>query len=205
MMYYIGIDPGFKGIITILENTGKLIDSISTPLVEITGKSIKHWYDIPKIIEILKKYKNACIILEKQTVISGQGLVTSGRIMRGFGMWEGILSCLYGDSFYIIDPKKWQNFLYKKYVNNEIQFMFANNDYQKIIEQIDDTNFKTWYEKYITNKISVGKIKSSFIYYSISHKIYNDINMLNYKNNNITDSFLISKYCFDIFNQLNKK
>ena len=176
-MYYIGIDPGFKGIITILDSEGKVVLSKPTPIVEITGKSIKHWYNVKEIIECLKQYTPGIVVLEKQTVISGQGLVTSGRIMRGFGLWEGILTCIY-NNVYIIDPKKWQNYLYKKYVKIDIQNKFAMNDYKYIVDSINDEQFKIWYEKYISNKSTgPGKAKSSYIYYEIKNKIniYNNI------------------------------
>ena len=118
-MYYIGIDVGLSGSICILNEFGDLIESIKMPTVKVTDSAYKHWYDIKSIINIFTKYNNAKMILEYQHPMSGQGISTTFRLGRGFGLLEGLSSIVSGDNVKILDPKVWQNYLIKKYLTIE--------------------------------------------------------------------------------------
>lgn len=198
-MNYLGIDVGFAGAITVLGDKGELIESIKMPLIECEG-AMKHNYDIDTIIAIFKKYNDGNIALEAQHTRPGQGAVTQSRQMYGFGIFTGLVKCLYPDSNYIIAPQKWQNFLSKKYLDKDIEECFKQKllNHGKIINMMSNDNFKTWYSKWICNKTtSPSKAKSVFMYYEMAKKNNNDINDIKYKDNNLVDSYLISRFCYE--------
>ena len=56
-MYYIGIDCGMAGYISVLDDCGRLVEMHKAPLVKVEDQAIKHWYDTSKLIEIFKKHK----------------------------------------------------------------------------------------------------------------------------------------------------
>jgi len=102
-MYYIGIDCGFTGGIIVLDDTGNLVEKIITPLIP--GK--KPMYDVHAMAGILSKYKDAIVGIEKQQAYPQQGVSSTFKTGRGYGLWEGIVVGL-GMSYDIISPKTWQ-------------------------------------------------------------------------------------------------
>lgn len=207
-MFYIGIDVGFAGSICILNDDSKLEYFCKMPLKDATG-AMKHDYDEVTIIDLLNKYYPNTIVLEYQHTRPGQGAVTQSRQMYGYGLLKGIISVISRNNFYIIDPLKWQNYFNKKYLSIDQLTVFKNkkisldnsiDDFEKVIlDKIKDENFKNWYAKWSNNKTtSPSKCRSTFIYYLINE---NNINDIKYKDNNIVDSFLLAKYCYDLKNK----
>lgn len=195
-MYYIGIDVGLSGSICILNEFGDLIESIKMPTVKVTDSAYKHWYDIKSIINIFTKYNNAKMILEYQHPMSGQGISTTFRLGRGFGLLEGLSSIVYGDNVKILDPKVWQNYLIKKYltVEQKKSFMKKTLNYEYILTFIDNGEFKDWYSKWIFNKTtSPAKARAIFLFYIISKQ---EILNIKYSDHNLIDAYLIARYLF---------
>lgn len=203
-MYYIGIDCGLSGFISILDSCGKLVEIIKAPLKDVTGMAIKHWYNTDVIIETFNKYQDAMVVLEMQQVFSGQGIVTNGTTMRGFGLYEGLLSCLYNGKFSIVKAVNWQNYLAKKYIKDYIHcFNKKSLNLTEVYGNIENEKFKTWYMKYSTGKsIKMSKVRSAFVYYVIATttNAVKSISDIKYTNNNAIDAFLISRYCYEIHN-----
>lgn len=72
------------------------------------AKSGKKEYDIKAMADALRfPHNNVFVGLERQQAFHGQGVVSTGSIMRGFGLWEGILAGL-GLDYIVIHPQKWQ-------------------------------------------------------------------------------------------------
>lgn len=202
-MYYIGIDVGLTGSICILDDKGKLSESIKMPVVDVEDSAYKHWYDPGKILEIFQRNYPAKVVLEYQRPMTGQGISTTFRLGRGFGLLEGLTSSIYYKDVYILDPKRWQNTLAKKYLTKEqiAAFVKKNLDYDYILSMIEEGDFKDLYIKIVGNKsTSPSKAKSLLIFYSIT-QIEGAIDIL-YKDHNMIDAYLIAKFCFEnIFNK----
>jgi hypothetical protein len=197
-LYYIGIDVGLTGSICILDDSGKLSESIKMPVVDVEDSAYKHWYDPKKILEIFQRNYPAEVILEYQRPMTGQGISTTFRLGRGFGLLEGLTSSIYYNNVYILDPKRWQNTLAKKYLSKQqiISFVKKSLDYDYILSTIEDGEFKDRYTKMIGNKsTSPSKAKSLLIFHSIT-KLEGNIDIL-YKDHNMIDAYLIAKFCFE--------
>jgi crossover junction endodeoxyribonuclease RuvC len=209
MLYYIGIDPGISGAITLLDFKGNYVKTIPMPMVKLDGKSAyKQWYDIETIIELFKEYQGSVVALEYQRPIidrygkkasaGGQGSVAIFRTGRGFGLLEGLVNVFF-NNITIVDPNRWQNFLLKKYLTkDEIQILKAKKvDYKQLIDNIKHDKYREWYTKHVTKKsTSKAKKKTAYIFYKVFESYNFDID-IKWKNNNYVDSFLIAKYMFD--------
>jgi len=105
MTAYIGIDPGFKGAIGIIEGDGS-VQFFDTPS-GIIGKS-KREYFIPKMVELLSPYVvDAYVAIEKVHSMPNQGRASCFTFGKGFGLWLGILTTL-GIPYDEVTPQRWQ-------------------------------------------------------------------------------------------------
>ena len=206
---YLGIDPGIKGAITILNYDGSYKETVAMPMELLNDNTAyKQWYDINAIISLFEKYKDSTVALEYQrpiinrygqkTSAGGQGAVAIFRTGRGFGLLEGLVR-VYFNKYYIVDPNRWQNFLTNKYLTKEEKLALKSKtlNYEYLINQIEHNEYKEWYTKYINKKsLTVAKKKTAFIFYKIFKSLNYNID-INWKNNNYVDSFLIAKFIFD--------
>lgn len=198
-MFYIGIDPGVNGFITILNNDGNLLESLPIPIDKNNeGLILSNDYIVSDIINIFCKYKNGTLFLEKQHPRPGNGAVTVGRQMFGFGLLYGLGHSII-DSVHIVTPQNWQNTLSKKYLKAGQSEWFKSSGIQNgklslALSDIYDDKYKRFFEKKVNaKKIDKSKIKSSYLYY----KIATNINDIKYTNNNAVDSYLISKFGYE--------
>lgn len=105
MTIYIGIDPGFKGAVGIIESDGS-VRIVDTPS-GIIGKS-KREYFIPKMVEILAPYVvDAYVAIEKVHAMPRQGVASAFTFGKGFGLWLGILGSL-AIPYDEVTPQRWQ-------------------------------------------------------------------------------------------------
>jgi len=114
-MKYIGIDIGVSGAIAVIEDM-KILDLIAMPVLQTTKN--KKEYDMKKIIDFLKKYKNSTAILEKTQAMPKLGTVQAHQLGKGSGIMMGILSTL-GIRHHIIHPKTWQSKILKDCPGND--------------------------------------------------------------------------------------
>lgn len=197
-MYSIGIDPGVNGAITILDNNGSHLETHVMPMVIVEDSSYKHWYNIQAILDIFCKYNNSYAVLEYQRPMANQGVMAMFRLGRGFGLLEGLCTMKFGSNLSIIDPNKWQNTLVKKYMTKKEADSFKSKtlNYEYIIQQINDNSYKEWYIKQTLNKsASKAKLKTSFLFYKIKNTV--EYVNINWKNNNLVDSYLLARYIFE--------
>ena len=113
MKYFIGIDPGLQGAISLLREDGKLEDLYDTPILTVKkGKGKKHLYNTPEMVRILREcleVKGEChVALENVHAMPGQGVTSMFNMGRGFGNWEGIIAAL-GIPMTYLEPRKWKN------------------------------------------------------------------------------------------------
>ena len=126
-MNYIGIDVGLTGSISIISQNFLDVNILKMPTIEINDSAYKNWYDISKLKEIFSKYENSSVVLEYQRPMPGQDVASIFRLGRGFGVLESLINVYY-TKISIVDPKKWQNYLTKKYLtNSNIQIETLNS------------------------------------------------------------------------------
>lgn len=109
MKYYIGIDPGTKGYISIIDETGKFIESF--PLLK-NAKNIDV-VEISNTLLNLSKYEDNChVIIENIHAIFGSS--AKGTFNFGFiaGLIEGIIATI-GLPYTKINPKIWQKEMFR--------------------------------------------------------------------------------------------
>ncbi len=108
-MIIFSIDPGLSGGISILEGDKEpLIYRIPLKKI-IVNKKNKNTYDMMKIIDIFKEYKNKKIlfVIEKQNVRQGEGAVSAMTIGKNYGQ---LLGMAYALNFTVIEvtPQRWK-------------------------------------------------------------------------------------------------
>ncbi|MFA5790564.1 MAG: hypothetical protein WC976_05860 [Caldisericia bacterium] len=114
-MKYIGIDGGLDGGVVLIESGSaggegplcKIAGKHITPTI--AGKKSKREYNVPEMVNILKQCppESSFVILEFAQSMPKQGVVSSTKIGRGFGLWEGIIAAL-GIPYAIVHPRTWQ-------------------------------------------------------------------------------------------------
>lgn len=109
MKYYIGIDPGAKGYVSVITETGKFVEAF--PLLE----DIKNMDAVVMSTNLSKlwKYEDNChVIIEDIHAIfesSAKGTFEFGRVA---GMLEGIIAT-FGLPYTKVQPKTWQKVLFQ--------------------------------------------------------------------------------------------
>jgi hypothetical protein len=106
---FIGIDIGLGGAISVLEKNS-IIEIIPMPVILVSAS--KREYNIQEIVNFLKKYKDAIVIVEKTQALPKIGAVQSHNLGKGFGIMAGILIAL-NMRHHIIHPKTWQLKLFR--------------------------------------------------------------------------------------------
>ncbi len=104
MMYSIGIDPGKKGGIVILDNKQHVIHKHIMPVL---GKTKKE-YDVKAIFDILGPYAGvATCYLERAQPQGNNGPKQAFTTGYGYGVLQGVLTAL-EIPFHIVAPRTWQ-------------------------------------------------------------------------------------------------
>ena len=110
-MIYVGIDNGLNGGVVVLDNTEnsslKIINKYLMPTI--AGKKSKREYNVHEMANILRPFspENTFVILEFAQSMPKQGVASSTKIGRGFGIWEGIIVAL-KLPYAIVHPRTWQ-------------------------------------------------------------------------------------------------
>lgn len=107
--YYIGIDNGLNGAIAVIK--GKDI-VFKTPMPTVKTGDSKNEYDCQTIVEILKKYPDSIVIIEKAHAMPLQGVTSMFNFGKSFGMMIGILTTLQF-RYHIVHSKTWQKAVFR--------------------------------------------------------------------------------------------
>lgn len=117
---FCGIDCGLDGGIVMIEQLSterncpltKIVGKYITPTI--VGKKSKKEYNVPEMVGILRRCppENSFVILEFAQSMPKQGVSSSAKIGRGFGLWEGIIATL-GIPYGIVHPRTWQKDMLK--------------------------------------------------------------------------------------------
>ena len=116
-MCILGIDPGLKGGIAIIDSTA-IVLAKPMPLV---GKEI----DTRAIGETIKQFNVTLAVIEKVHSMPGQGVASMFRFGMGYGMVKGALSVL-SIPTQLVTPQAWKKVVLagtKKNKNAAIEFV----------------------------------------------------------------------------------
>ena len=109
MMYTIGIDPGKKGGIIILDNKQYIISKHVMPVIGNTKKE----YDVKMLYDILGQYEGiATCYLERAQPQGNNGPKQAFMTGYGYGILQGILTALQ-IPFQIVAPRTWQKKIFE--------------------------------------------------------------------------------------------
>lgn len=105
-MTHVGIDPGITGAIVILDDDGKLIAAMRTPVYG-TGRKE---YDVQAMIACLEgALGTKCRgTIEKVGATPRDGKVGAFNFGRGYGLWQGLMAAL-GLGYEEVPPQRWQS------------------------------------------------------------------------------------------------
>jgi hypothetical protein len=106
---YIGCDPGNGGAIAILEKKEDPIIYDMPIFIDDSGKKKKKYYDINKLLDLLRPYQKKRVVfcLEDVHVQPGEGSVSAFSFGRGIGQLQGISIAL-GFELVMINPRVWK-------------------------------------------------------------------------------------------------
>jgi len=106
---YIGCDNGIHGGLAILQGR-KIIELVPMPILQAANS--KNEYDVNIIVDILKKYTNAVMIIEKAHAMPLLGTVQAFSFGRCYGTMLGIASAL-KIRVNIVHSKTWQREMFR--------------------------------------------------------------------------------------------
>jgi len=132
--FYVGIDCGLKGGICVIHQAGRVVSADVMPIEIIrtdrkkhkSGKNKGQMYSVDvydmnyrEVFEMLS-INNPFIAIEKQQAMPDQGVSSTAKTMKNYGILVGIAHSLYemGDlctSYEMISPITWKNYYKENY------------------------------------------------------------------------------------------
>lgn len=108
MNYTIGIDPGIKGAVAILDERGGLVEVWDMPVVELkVGKATKARISAELLANELKNWQATVAYMEGVSASPQMGVTSAFAFGEGFGIVKGVLAAL-GVSCRLVPPAKWK-------------------------------------------------------------------------------------------------
>jgi Holliday junction resolvasome RuvABC endonuclease subunit len=108
---FVGIDPGNEGAIVAIDTEKGLVYCTVMPTVDVGDSKKKNIIvdalSFKQIVEDLMSEHNATFAIEVQQAFPEQGIASTAKTMRAFGIMEGILIGV-GASYRLVRPKQWQ-------------------------------------------------------------------------------------------------
>lgn len=105
--FYIGIDVGLSGAITVLDQDGKIVDIFDMPTVEVkVGKAIKRRIAPSAIVSELELFarEDCHATVEAVAARPGQGVSSVFSFGQSFGIVSGILAAMKVPTEYVTPP-----------------------------------------------------------------------------------------------------
>ena len=111
--YFIGIDPGLKGGIAIINGGLVIVHDTPTTLVK-SGKKNKNMYIESSMAEILRSYSDldVFVVIEKIHSMPKQGVAAMFSMGEGYGLWRGIVAAL-KMPYELVTPQAWKKEMMK--------------------------------------------------------------------------------------------
>lgn len=102
MAAYLGIDPGAKGALCILDSNSKQLWFMNTPGIDITPRAVYDWILDLNLITPIKR-----IAIEDVHAIYGTSAGSNFKFGMNTGMLHGIIGAT-GFGYELVTPKVWQ-------------------------------------------------------------------------------------------------
>ena len=110
-MNLIGIDPGISGGITVIDKNGAIKNKYIMPIIK-SAKG-KNEIDIKRVVDIFENARPIKMIgIERQQAFQKQGVSSTFKTGRGFGILEGIAAGM-KIPYMIIGAKIWQKKMFE--------------------------------------------------------------------------------------------
>jgi hypothetical protein len=109
MKYYIGIDPGAKGFVSVIDETGKFVEAFPLcPDIKVVDETV-----VSLQLQKLWQYEDNChVIIEDVHSIHGSSAASNFSFGCIFGMIRGIIVTL-GMPYTKVAPKTWQKIMHQ--------------------------------------------------------------------------------------------
>ena len=114
--FFLGIDPGLTGGVAVIDEDKTVILLEKTPVAWAgRGPTRKHIYCIDAMYAALDTIVKGCspanltVCIELQHAFPGQGVVSTGTTMYGYGIWIGLLHAV-GLTYTEVKPRAWKTF-----------------------------------------------------------------------------------------------
>ena len=110
-MYILGIDPGLKGALCLAKDN--VVQSLlPMPIKKVKDKTFIDIVEVKNWVQGINSFYHIDkVLIEKQMVVSKQGLSSSGKTMYQFGLLEGLFEGM-GLSPEVVTPKQWQKVIF---------------------------------------------------------------------------------------------
>jgi crossover junction endodeoxyribonuclease RuvC len=113
--FYLGIDPGFDGALSVIDDTGRAL-VFDAPTLTVVKKAprgkmkTKREYALPEVHQLLHRFSGQDVIavIEQTSSRPGQGVVSMWTQGYGVGVWEMALAAN-AIPFTRVNPRKWKN------------------------------------------------------------------------------------------------
>jgi crossover junction endodeoxyribonuclease RuvC len=106
-MMYLGCDPGAKGALVLLDESGGLVRVIDMPVVEMkVGSSLKRRVS-PELLAAELRGIECRAVVEQVSSMPGQGVSSSFSFGESFGLVKGVFAGLH-IPFTTVTPSKWK-------------------------------------------------------------------------------------------------
>jgi len=100
--YFMGVDPGMTGAAAFVDEEGAYLCYLDYP-----GSASALFRELNEMI--LESIVGLCVIEQVHT-FPGQGISSTGKFMRNFGIWEGVIASL-ELPYELITPQRWRKIL----------------------------------------------------------------------------------------------
>lgn len=100
------MDCGLDGAVSALNVIGGILDAVESWHVPIVTKEGKKEYDLDSMRGLLWNARGF-LVIERQQAFPGQGVVSTFKTGRGYGLWEGVAVGL-GIDYVTVRPRVWQ-------------------------------------------------------------------------------------------------
>ena len=111
MNVFIGIDPGIKGSLAIINEHCEIILHTAVPVIKVNRENQYDLFAMDGLLSMIaNKYEFTEVIIEKAQAMPHQGVVSMFTYGRGYGYWIGLMTAM-GIHYKEVHPKTWTKLL----------------------------------------------------------------------------------------------
>jgi len=201
----IGVDPGLSGGIAILcGNQVPKVYKMPTNTI-IKNKKKKRYYDIKKIVDMVKPYESedVAFAIERQSTRPGEGNVSSHTNGQNYGILQGIGYCM-RTRVLIISPKIWKKHFPQLITKTFLKLKNDEKNAKCKYKSIKDKGQKKQYKKEVDKIKRLIKAEAKRRSRELCQEWYPSISdeFIKVSDDGKSDALLIALYTRDNLNEL---